>query len=160
MNNETILDDHWVAKPASSNKWKHFGLFYLVQVIIEVLTYWIGADAKPDTTKMNLISLSAMVMPVFITAVMIRTYKSTIELKFSNKIIPILGLLLVEFVTIIFLNFIGAFGRKITSEEFMEGLRVTTYSFLLVIIPLCLICGAITKPGKPKLQPTEKIPLL
>jgi hypothetical protein len=140
---EMILD--YELDEVSSINWRHMGLFCLIQLTIGVIIYWLGADAKANTPKMNLISLSAFLIPACLTIIMIRTNRVKSRLKFRDKVIPILCLIATEFATAIFLNYERAFGRKITSGEFIVGLRVTSYSYLLIILPMCMLLGAIIK---------------
>lgn len=126
--------------PKESTNWKHFGIFYLFQIILITVTYWVGRNVNQNTTEMLYLNIPAFLGPPIISGLMICTYKGLIRLSFTQKLIPLIGLLAVNFIWTLLLNYFNVFNRSITQQDILEGIQRTgIYELLMLIICLPII---------------------
>lgn len=130
---------------SKSIDWKHFGKFYLIQVVLITFLYFIGRNVNKDTNEMFYLNISAVLIPPIISAVMIYTYKAPQRLSFKDKLKPLIGLLLVIYLWTISLNYLNPFNRILSEEDMTEGIIVSAVYVLFVFIVCLPIIGFIKK---------------
>ena|SRR5690606_21596786 len=120
-----------------STYWQHFFLFYIINIFLTTFTYWIFRDANQHSIEMYYANIVEIIrLPVFVT-IMILTYKGSEKLNFEKKLIPLIGLLLIEFVWTFLINYINFFDRAISQSDIIIGVKNSLKYYLLMFI-ICL----------------------
>jgi len=123
-----------------SLNWKHFVVFFLIQIVLITLTSWIGKNVNQNTIEMFYINIPLILGPPIITVIMFLTYRGQKRLNFKEKIFPLIGLLLIGFLWTLFLNYVNIFERNITQQDLQEGIqRYVIYEIVMFIICLPII---------------------
>jgi len=139
MTNNKIIDESFV-NPKEQIKWKHFIPFYLIQIVIITITYWIAKNVNQHTTEMFYANIPALLAPPIISGLMIYTYKGNYQLPFLKKIIALIGLLLINFIWTLIINYFNLFNRNMTQIDIIEGLqRTSIYEVIMLIVCLPII---------------------
>lgn len=140
---EMIIDEYEIAQQKS--KWKHFTYFLLAEFIIDFIAIWFFSSGEMYSWKMNLSLPMSFLIPILLTIAMIRTYKSTVRLRFIEKAIPATLLVLIQCIDIFVWNAFRIFTETLTVNAFIEGTKVVAIYRLVFFIPACILTTAITK---------------
>lgn len=123
-----------------NHKYRHFFLFYLICIVINVAVYFLIAEHyNSHSHKATITNVFHLFYPIILCIIMIKSYKVS-SLDFLQRIIPVTGLITLQIVTTIGLNLINPYDRIITNEQAYEGIEQNLIygSIQLVILSLLL----------------------
>lgn len=117
--------------------WKHILLFYCISLLLSTLTYWTFKDVNQNTIEMLIANIVAIISFPIVVAVMIYTYSGINKLKFTQKLIILIGLIIVDFIWTFLINYLNFFDREINQNDIIIGLKQSIIYYLLMFI-ICL----------------------
>lgn len=120
-----------------SLNWKHITLFYIIHIVITIITSWIGKNAEQSTNEMLIIDLLAFITPPIILLIMLITYKVNKKLNTLEKLLILIGLIIVNFIGVFSLNFFNLLDRIPTMQDIYEGLFKSVI-FAVIMLIICL----------------------
>lgn len=135
-------------------KWDHFGLFYLIQIFVITIFYWFGRNVNEGTREMLYANIVSFLIPFSFAILMILTYRGERRLTFTDKLFPLIGLLLVNLIWTVSLNYFNIFNRNISHQDFIKGIQITSL-FEIVMLVIYLPVIALTK-NKIIVKPKER----
>ena len=59
--------------------WKYFGKYFLIQIIVLIILYWIFKDADPNTDEMLYANVIDILIPPLLYGIMIYNYAGKIR---------------------------------------------------------------------------------
>ncbi len=117
--------------------WKHITLFYIIHIVITIITSWIGKNAEQSTNEMLIIDLLAFITPPIILLIMLITYKVNKKLNTLEKLLISIGLITVNFICVFSLNFFNLLDRNPIMQDIYEGLFKSVI-FAVIMLIICL----------------------
>ena len=130
--------------------YRHFALFYIAKMLEVFIQYWIYSDisfeeepAFESPLWQFLVNLE-IVSTVIICWGLIFFYKGIRRLKFHEKLLALIGLLISNFTWVTIINYFNFFDRLITTEDLIEGSEKFLFTQMIILI-ICLPIIALTK---------------
>ena len=128
-----------------TNIWKRLILFIAIDFLIYFTNYFILQKANAGTPEMaigNLIVISSFPLLVVL---FIRSIKSNNRLKFSQKILPVICLVISNLIILVSLNLFNFFNRTISINDIKEGFYLSITLHLFFMLPVAIIIALIVK---------------